>query len=124
MPYTLHFGFRFRSLAMVKILYSFRSEKKPLPNATTLFETVRKLHSEFIIDPVAFAKTYEEWIRPMNQLRLGHFFSINWNAKDFPFEEYYNKDSNLKLEMQQIDRNFIRIQFETQFAFPYRIDQQ
>lgn len=108
---------------MVKILYSFRSEKTPLPNAVTLFETVRRLHHEFTQNPVAFARTYKEWLRPMNQLRLGHFFSINWDAKDFPFEEYYNKTSKITLEMQQIDQSFIRIQFETDLAFPYRIDQ-
>ena len=109
---------------MVKILYSFRSEKKPLPNATLLFETVRKLHNEFIANPVQFAGKYKEWLRPMNQLRLGHFFSINWDAKDFPFVEYFNESSNIKLEMHQIDWNFIRIQFESPAAFPYRIDQQ
>ena len=108
---------------MPKILYSFRSEKSPLPNAVTLFETVRRLHSEFILNPVSFAQKYKEWLRPMNQLRLGHFFSINWDAKDFPFEEYYNRNSNITLEMQQIDDNFIRIQFMTEDAFPYRIDQ-
>ena len=107
----------------MKILYSFRSEKKPLPNAIVLFETVRKLHNDFVSNPVTFAAKYQEWLRPMNQLRLGHFFSINWNAKDFPFEGYYNKNSNIKLEMQQIAPNFIRIQFEIQTAFPYRIDQ-
>lgn len=107
----------------MKILYSFRSEKFPLPNATTLFETVRALHAEFVQDPVGFAHKYEEWLRPMNQLKTGHFFSINWNAKNFPYTEYYNRNSELKLEYTQIDTNFIRIQFDTETAFPYRINE-
>ena len=107
----------------MRILYSFRTEKEPLPNATVLFETVRALHEEFLRDPVVFATKYNEWLRPMNQLRTGHFFSINWNARSFPFVEYFNGESELRLELSQIDRNFIRIQFETGTAFPYRIDE-
>ena len=104
-------------------MYSFRSEKKPLPCATTLFETVRALHDEFTQNPVTFAAKYEEWLRPMNQLKLGHFFSINWNANDFPFTEYFNKDSSYTLELQKLDPNLIRIQFEIPEAFPYRIEE-
>ena len=103
------------------IQYSFHSEKGPLPNATTLFETVRRLHQEFIENPVLFARKYEEWLRPMNQLKTGHFFSINWNARNFPFTEYYNNNSELRLEMIRIADNFMRINFETKKIFPYRI---
>ena len=105
----------------MKVTYNFRTEKQKLPEPKMLFEAVRNLHDEFLANPVKFATKYESWLRPMNQLYQGHFFSLNFDAPHFPFDTSYNAKSNLKLEMRAIDKNYIRITFSTDNSFPYRI---
>ena len=58
----------------------------------------------------------------MNQLRNGHFFSMNWDDEKFNFTEEYIQNSDLKLEMEFIDQNFVRISFDTDKFLPYRVD--
>lgn len=106
----------------MKVLYSFRTEKQKMPSPIILFENVRRLHIEFQCDPKKFYQKYKEWLRPMNQLRSGHFFSLNWDSKNFDFTEEYIQKSELKLEMEYIDKNFVRISFNTECFIPYRID--
>ena len=93
-----------------------------MPDPVVLFENVRRLHNEFQENPKEFFTRYEEWLRPMNQLRNGHFFSMNWDSKMFEFTEEYIQKSDLKLEMEFIDTNFIRISFHTTTFIPYRVD--
>merc|ERR1712131_44664 len=92
----------FDCLTEMKIRYSFRTEMGHLPNATIIMETTRKLHNEFIRNPHDFWKKYETWLRPMNCLIPGHFFSINKGSKDFKFTEYYAHDCALKLEYMDL----------------------
>ena len=106
----------------MKVLYSFRTEKHALPDPRILFENVRRLHNEFEKNPLSFYHKYEEWLRPMNQLRNGHFFSLNWDCNEFNFTNEYIQVSNLKLEMEFIDKNFVRISFQTDKYIPYRVD--
>ena len=106
----------------MKVYYSFRTEKYALPEPKVLFENVRRLHIEFKRSPLLFFRKYEEWLRPMNQLRNGHFFSLNWDAKEFNFTNEYIKESDLKLEMEFIDKNFVRVSFQTDNFIPYRVD--
>ena len=103
------------------ILYSFRTDNYRLPDSGTILETVRRLHDEFVNDPVSFANKYENWIRPMNQLRTGMFFSINEDTGNFPYCAYFNKSSLIKLELYYIAENFVRVQFAAPL-FPYRIN--
>ena len=104
------------------IRYCFRTEKQKLPEAEILFEAVRNMHADFIQDPVKFNGKYNQWLRPMNQLIPGHFISINYDAPDFPFYKFkYQIESDIKLEMMYIDKNFVRIQFHLENPFPYRI---
>ena len=104
------------------IRYCFRSEKQKLPPAETLFEVVRSMHNDFVGNPTNFQRKYNTWLRPMNQLIPGHFLSINYEAPEFPFHKFqYQPDSNLKLELQYIDNNFVRIQFDLQNPIPYKI---
>ena len=106
----------------MKVLYSFRTEKYALPEPRILFENVRRLHNEFVRNPTEFHRKYEEWLRPMNQLRNGHFFSLNWDCKEFNFTNEYIEVSDLKLEMEFLDKNFVRISFMTDKFIPYRVD--
>ena len=106
----------------MKVLYSFRTEKQKMPDPVILFENVRRLHNEFQEKPHEFYQKYKEWLRPMNQLRNGHFFSMNWDGKKFNFTEEYVQKSELKLEMEYIDENFVRISFNTTEYLPYRVD--
>ena len=106
----------------MKVLYSFRTEKQRMPDPLILFENVRRLHKEFKENPGDFYQRYKTWLRPMNQLRNGHFFSMNWEDKKFNFTEEYVQDSDLKLEMEFIDPNFVRISFFTNEYLPYRVD--
>lgn len=106
----------------MRVLYSFRTEKQKMPDPVILFENVRRLHKEFQNNPKEFFTKYEEWLRPMNQLRNGHFFSMNWDSKTFEFTEEYIQTSDLKLEMEFVDQNFIRINFYTNVSIPYRVD--
>ena len=104
------------------IRYCFRSEKQTLPEAEILFETVRSMHAEFTQNPVKFNEKYHQWLRPINQLISGHFISINYNAPNFPFYKFkYQVESDIKLEMFFVDKNFVRIQFNLENPFPYRI---
>ena len=106
----------------MKVLYSFRTEKQKMPDPIILFENVRRLHREFQENPGDFYQRYKVWLRPMNQLRNGHFFSMNWDDEKFNFTEEYVQSSELKLEMEFIDRNFVRISFNTEQCIPYRVD--
>ena len=106
----------------MKVIYSFRTEKHALPEPKILFENVRRLHIEFKRNPSLFFRKYEEWLRPMNQLRNGHFFSLNWDSKEFKFTDEYVEESDLKLEMEFLDHNFVRISFQTENFIPYRVD--
>ena len=106
----------------MKVLYSFRTEKQKMPDPLVLFENVRRLHNEFQENPKNFFTKYEEWLRPMNQLKNGHFFSMNWDNKAFIFTDEYVQKSDLKLEMEFIDPNFVRISFCVDKSLPYRVD--
>ena len=72
-------------------------------------------------NPYKFWRKYEEWIKPMNQLQNGLFFSINMDNKDFNYIKYCNEESNIKLEYYQLGPNYAKILFEYEDAFPYRI---
>ena len=106
----------------MKVVYSFRTEKQKMPDPVILLENVRRLHREFQANPGDFYQRYKVWLRPMNQLRNGHFFSMNWDNAKFNFTEEYIPNSELKLEMELIDRNFIRVSFVTNRYLPYRVD--
>ena len=105
----------------MKVRFSFRTEKGSLPDAVTIMETTRKLHAEINENPSKFWGKYEHWIRPMNQLQNGIFISINWDSADFQYTNYFNGDSRVRLEYQQLGPNFARITFETEDPIPYRI---
>ena len=105
----------------MRIRFSYRTERGSLPDAVTLMETTRKLHEEITTNPKDFWDKYESWIRPMNQLQNGIFISINWENKDFEFTEYYNKDSNIRLEYHQLGPNYAKIMFDYEKSLPYRI---
>ena len=106
----------------MKVMYSFRTEKRPLPEPKEIFENVRRWHREFSKNPHDFFVKHEEWIKPMCQLRNGLFFSEGWDSKPLPFKNQYIEDSELKLEMEFIAKNFIRVYFETNIGPPYRVD--
>ena len=106
----------------MKIRYSFRSEKFKLPPPETIMETVREMHSEFCQNPVSLYEKYKRWIRPMNQLYQGHFISINEDTGDMEYCEFFNGESDIRLELYYIAPQFARIEFEVKSTFPYRID--
>lgn len=105
----------------MRVRFSFRTEKGPLPDAVTLMETTRKLHKEISEGPKKFWDRYSQWIRPMNQLQNGIFISINWDCEDFKFTEYFHEDSKLTLEYTQLGPNYAKIIFEHEDAIPYRV---
>ena len=105
----------------MKIRYSFRTEKKSLPEATTILETTRQLHHEFTQNPAKFWKAYEEWLRPMNCLVPGHFISINKDSKDFKFTKYYNNTCPLRLEYMELGKNYVKVTFEIDEVLPYKV---
>lgn len=105
----------------MRIRYSYRTEMGHLPNATVIMETTRKLHYEFIENPTAFWKKYEEWLRPMNSLNPGHFFSINIGSKEFKFIEYFAQDCVLRLEYMDLGKNYAKVTFEADDSFPYKV---
>ena len=92
-----------------------------LPNATVIMETTRKLHEEFVANPIVFWRKYEKWLRPMNSLVPGHFFSICENADEFKFVEYYGKSCLLELEYTDLGRNYAKVMFNTEAAHPYKV---
>ena len=103
------------------IRYSYRTEKKPLPDAVTLMETTRMLHHEFQADHMKFWTKYESWLKPMNCLTPGHFISITDQKKNFPFKEYFDNESPIKLEYTKLGPNYAKITFEIEEAIPYKV---
>ena len=106
----------------MRIRYSFRTEMGRLPGATIIMETTRKLHNEFVSDPNKFWFKYEAWLRPMNSLCPGHFFSINKDGKEFKFTEYYANDCTLKLEYMDLGKNYAKVTFEVDDSMPYKVE--
>ena len=105
----------------MKIRYSYRTERKVLPDAVTLMETTRWLHHEFQSNPVEFWRKYENWLRPMNSLAPGHFISISDQKENFPFREYFDNASMIKLEYVKLGYNYAKITFEMLDPLPYKI---
>ena len=105
----------------MKIRYSFRSEKKKLPEPKIILETTRQLHNEFIQNPSKFWNTYKEWLRPMNCLVPGHFISINEDSRSFKFIQYYNNSCALRLEYMELGKNYVKVTFEIDDAIPYKV---
>ena len=105
----------------MRVRFSFRTEKQSLPDAVTLMETTRKIHNEMKENPHTCWRKYEKWIKSMNQLQNGLFFSINWDDPYFNFQEYCHEESNLVLEFSQLGPNYAKIMFEYTEALPYRV---
>ena len=105
----------------MKIRYSFRTEKKILPDAVTLMETTRMLHHEFILDPLKFWNKYEKWLKPMNSLMPGHFISISDQKEEFAFQDYFDNTSMIKLEFVKLGHNYAKITFEIDNPLPYKV---
>ena len=105
----------------MKIRYSFRTEKKALPDAVTLMETTRFLHHSFKEDQQKFWATYSDWLKPMNSLVPGHFISISYQKRNFPFKEYFDNESAIKLEYTKLGPNYAKITFEVEEPIPYKI---
>ena len=105
----------------MRVRFSFRTEKGNLPDAVTLMETTRKLHDEIRSNPTKFMSKYGKWVKPMNQLQNGIFISVNYEDDDFEYTDYFNKDSNIRLEYHQLGNNYAKILFEYEDSLPYRI---
>ena len=106
----------------MRILYSIRTEREPLPEPKVIFENARRWHGDFTADPTGFYQKHEEWIKPMNQLKNGLFLSGNWDNRPLPFKSEYVQNSTMKLEMEFVAKNFIRVYFDTENCIPYRVD--
>ena len=105
----------------MKIRYSYRTEREALPDAVTLMETTRALHHEFTTNQTEFWKMYEDWLRPMNSLAPGHFVSISNQRNRFPFKEYFDNESPIRLEYTKHGPNYVKITFEVENCLPYKI---
>ena len=105
----------------MKIRYSYRTERKALPDAVTLMETTRYLHNSFKENQQKFWTTYSEWLRPMNSLVPGHFISITDQKKNFPFQDYFDNESAIRLEYTKLGPNYAKITFEIEEPIPYRV---
>ena len=107
----------------MRIRYSFRVEFGQLPDATTILETTRMLHNEFLLNPNRFWDKYSKWLRPMNSLCPGHFFSIN-HSEDFKFVNYHRQNCSLTLEYTDLGKNYAKVNFEYPQAVPYKVSNQ
>ena len=103
----------------MRIRYSFRTEKDDLPNDKILIATTIQIHQEFADDHNAAWERYGPWIKPMNSLEPGLFFSINYDSEEFPF-------STVEMESDKhyttvLGKNYVKIYFQHSDALPYKI---
>ena len=109
----------------MRILYSFRSEDYKLPKKEILFNTVWNIHEKFTANPTGVYEEIRKWARPMNQLKNGLFFSINEETGPYPYVE--TQENNMiipDMEISYITEYFVRIVFEHEGNFPYRVSSQ
>ena len=103
----------------MRIRYSFRTEKNDIPADDILVATTIKIHGEFVKDHNLAWTRYEEWIKPMNSLEPGIFFSINYDSPPFPFCKTGSKSEDFKIF--KLGKNYVKIYFNFPAATPYKI---
>ena len=102
----------------MRIRYNFRCEFGTLPENETLINLTRSLDEEFKSNPLKFWNKYKQWLKPMNCLTPGHFFSMD-TANDLPTPPKAFK--NLEITCTRINENYVKLTFFQEDPIPYKI---
>ena len=108
----------------MKVTFNIYNAFGYLPDPDWIFKLVRRTDFLMKQNPNKNWNTIKEWARPMNQLACGLFLNItdakvDEIEKKIDFEGDASED--LRLELQWIDRGYVRVCFDTEDPMPYRI---